>query len=292
MAAWLTMGAANCAAVFSALLLRSEGGIALTLLAFALNALTLFLTGACARAPPTAGWPAPAAVGAAGVLHPACMSSGGCASPRPHPPPTPPLPPPPSLQAFERMLVAGCLPVAAAVQTWGLVSGVGMSAATFFLAALLCGLYALFALPLPSSFHLGKSRASMGERALASRPQGWWWARVLLEPPQAARARVCACLRRRCSSPETSLCAWSASAPAASYSCGCCRRQPPQGAHAAGLDRRLCRVPAGRGPAGGGVCGHPLGRAVADGALLERAAAGHRAARLCHQPARCVWVAY
>ena len=109
MAAWLTMGAANCAAVFSALLLRSEGGIALTLLAFALNALTLFLTGACARAPPTAGWPAPAAVGAAGVLHPACMSSGGCASPRPHPPPTPPLPPPPSLQACgSRCSSASC----------------------------------------------------------------------------------------------------------------------------------------------------------------------------------------
>jgi hypothetical protein len=61
--------------------------------------------------------------------------------------------------AFEKMLVAGCLPVAAAVQTWGMVSGVGMSTSTFFLAGLLCALYYFFALPLPSSFHLGSGRA-------------------------------------------------------------------------------------------------------------------------------------
>ena len=66
--------------------------------------------------------------------------------------------------AFEKMLVGGCLPVAAAVQTWGMVSGVGMSAACFFLAALLCALYYLFALPLPSSFHLGgRPRTAVGE---------------------------------------------------------------------------------------------------------------------------------
>lgn len=67
--------------------------------------------------------------------------------------------------AFEKMLVAGCLPVAAAVQTWGLVSGVGMGTATFFLAGLLCVLYYFFALPMPSSFHLGtgRRRTSVGE---------------------------------------------------------------------------------------------------------------------------------
>lgn len=68
--------------------------------------------------------------------------------------------------AFERMLVAGCLPVAAAVQTWGMVAGVGMSSSCFFLAALLCGLYYCFGLPLASSFHLaGRStRTAVGAR--------------------------------------------------------------------------------------------------------------------------------
>lgn len=46
MAAWLTMGAANLAMIFSTLLLKSEGGLALTLAIFVLNALALFLTGA------------------------------------------------------------------------------------------------------------------------------------------------------------------------------------------------------------------------------------------------------
>ncbi len=47
-------------------------------------------------------------------------------------------------------------------QTWGMVAGVGMSNSCFFLAAMLCGLYRFFALPLPSSFHLAGRRA-MGE---------------------------------------------------------------------------------------------------------------------------------
>jgi hypothetical protein len=65
--------------------------------------------------------------------------------------------------AFEKMLIAGCLPVTAAVQTWGMVAGVGMSSSCFFLAALLCALYYFFALPLPSSFHLGpKPKSALG----------------------------------------------------------------------------------------------------------------------------------
>lgn len=47
MAAWLTMGAANLAAIFSALLLKNDAPVALTLLTFLLNALTLFLAGGC-----------------------------------------------------------------------------------------------------------------------------------------------------------------------------------------------------------------------------------------------------
>jgi uncharacterized membrane protein (DUF485 family) len=68
--------------------------------------------------------------------------------------------------AFEKMLMAGCLPVGAAVQTWGMVSGVGMSSSCFFLAGLLCALYYFFALPLPSSFHLGtKGKIATGAAA-------------------------------------------------------------------------------------------------------------------------------
>ena len=48
-AAWLTMGAANAAAVFSGLLMKSEAPLALTLLTFVLNAAALFLAGAPGR---------------------------------------------------------------------------------------------------------------------------------------------------------------------------------------------------------------------------------------------------
>lgn len=64
--------------------------------------------------------------------------------------------------AFEKILVAGCLPAAGAVQTWGLAAGVGMASAPFFMAPLLCTLYYSLALPLPSSFHLGPRRTSVG----------------------------------------------------------------------------------------------------------------------------------
>jgi len=86
--------------------------------------------------------------------------------------------------AFEKMLVAGCLPVAAAVQTWGMVAGVGMSSSCFFLSALLCGLYYLFALPLPSSFHLGgRGRAAMGESVCACVCGcGWVMGGIRVEP--------------------------------------------------------------------------------------------------------------
>jgi len=47
MAAWLTMGAANVAMIFSQLLLKSEAAVGITLLIFLLNALTLFLAGGC-----------------------------------------------------------------------------------------------------------------------------------------------------------------------------------------------------------------------------------------------------
>ena len=66
--------------------------------------------------------------------------------------------------AFERMLMAGCLPVCGTVLTWGLAASAGMAAAPYYLAALLCLMYYLFILPLPPSFHLrgGARRPSLG----------------------------------------------------------------------------------------------------------------------------------
>ena len=82
LAAWLTMGAANLAMVFSQLLLKSEGGAALTLLVFALNAAALFLAGLWTSL----------------QFRFVQLQYPGVAI------------------AFEKMLIAGCLPVAAAVQ--------------------------------------------------------------------------------------------------------------------------------------------------------------------------------
>ncbi|EFN59471.1 expressed protein [Chlorella variabilis] len=121
MASWLTMGAANLAMIFSTLLLKSEASIPLTLLIFVLNGMSLFLAGLWASLQ----------FRFVQLQYPGVVI------------------------AFEKMLIAGCLPVAAAVQTWGMVSGVGMSNSAFFLAGLLCALYYFFGLPLPSSFHLG-----------------------------------------------------------------------------------------------------------------------------------------
>lgn len=157
--------------IFSQLLLRSEAPVGLTLLIFLLNALTLFLAGGWAAGHQTAGFGDGVAIqwrSASG-----CWGSAEAAAVVNEPTTLLPshgcpaglwasvqfrfvqLQYPGVVIAFERMLIAGCLPVAAAVQTWGMVAGVGMSAAAFFLAALLCGLYYLFARPLPSSFHLG-----------------------------------------------------------------------------------------------------------------------------------------
>ncbi|KAI3433444.1 hypothetical protein D9Q98_003258 [Chlorella vulgaris] len=121
MASWITMGSANLAMIFSTLLMKSEASIPLTLLIFVLNGLTLFLAGLWASLQ----------FRFVQLQYPGVVI------------------------AFEKMLMAGCLPVGAAVQTWGMVSGVGMSSSCFFLAGLLCALYYFFALPLPSSFHLG-----------------------------------------------------------------------------------------------------------------------------------------
>lgn len=87
--------------------------------------------------------------------------------------------------AFEKLLVTGCIPAGAAVLTWGVASGVGMSNTPYFLAGILCGLYYLFALPLQSSFQQSRETA-LGEFGGFSGPEegdraeyglvAWLWA--------------------------------------------------------------------------------------------------------------------
>jgi hypothetical protein len=66
---------------------------------------------------------------------------------------------------FEKVLLVSCLPLAASMQTWGVVAAVGASHAAYYLAIILCVLYYLFGLPLPSSFH-----KKANERAIGVRP--------------------------------------------------------------------------------------------------------------------------
>lgn len=65
--------------------------------------------------------------------------------------------------AFEKLLVGGCLPMAATVQAWGVIAALGLAAAPFCLAPILAVLYCLFAMPLPSSFATGSRSKSIGQ---------------------------------------------------------------------------------------------------------------------------------
>ena len=65
--------------------------------------------------------------------------------------------------AFEKLLLGGCLPVAATVQAWGVIAALGLAAAPFCLAPILAVLYCLFAMPLPSSFATGSRSKSIGQ---------------------------------------------------------------------------------------------------------------------------------
>lgn len=70
---------------------------------------------------------------------------------------------PPVALAFERLLLSATLPLGAAVQTWGVVSAVGASAAAYYLAALLALMYYALVLPLPSSFYKAQAGHGIGE---------------------------------------------------------------------------------------------------------------------------------
>lgn len=65
--------------------------------------------------------------------------------------------------AMERVLFA-CVPfTAATIQTWGVVTAVGMTNAPYYLMVFLFELYWLFALPLPSSFRVKSERSYGGQ---------------------------------------------------------------------------------------------------------------------------------
>lgn len=70
---------------------------------------------------------------------------------------------PPVALAFERLLLSATLPVGAAVQTWGIMSAVGASAAAYYLAVLLALMYYALVLPLPSSFYKTQAGHAIGE---------------------------------------------------------------------------------------------------------------------------------
>lgn len=63
---------------------------------------------------------------------------------------------------MEKLLMSACLPVAAAMHSWGAVATVGAAPAAFYLAALLAILYYSFCLPLPSSFYNKPTAKAIG----------------------------------------------------------------------------------------------------------------------------------
>jgi hypothetical protein len=117
-AAWITLGATNMAMIISTLLFGDERSTTLAVLIFFLTTVSLFLTGLWATL--QFKW--------IQLQYPAVVL------------------------AFEKMVVGGCFPVGLTVLTWGIVAGVGINAAPFYMAGLGCVLYHLFARPLSSSF--------------------------------------------------------------------------------------------------------------------------------------------
>jgi hypothetical protein len=92
----------------------------------------------------------------------------GTEKPRPSLPPRPRAPAPPQMQhpavvlAFERQVLTASLPVAGVVQALGISAMADASDVPYYLAALLCGLYAALGRPLVSSFHQSRGARSIG----------------------------------------------------------------------------------------------------------------------------------
>lgn len=128
-----------------------------------------------------------------------------------------------------------------------MVAGVGMSSSCFFLAAVLCGLYRFFALPLPSSFHLAGRRA-MGEilRVGLTGTLKQSSVRDCTKKASVVDRATLQCNTRR----PPDLSGWYrqhilAHRLTVRLCTSCPRWRQAQGAHAAGLRGRLCRLPAG-----------------------------------------------
>lgn len=64
--------------------------------------------------------------------------------------------------AFERQVLTAALPVAGVVQSMGAAALAGAGDAPYYLAAVLCALYAALGRPLVSSFHSSRSARSVG----------------------------------------------------------------------------------------------------------------------------------
>ena len=117
-AAWLTLGLSNMSMIFSTLVFGDEKSTFLAVLIFLLNTAALYMTGLWVTL--QFKW--------IQLQHP------------------------PIVMAFEKMVISGAFSVGFTVLPWGIISGVGMSNAPFYMAGLGCVLYHLFARPLPSSF--------------------------------------------------------------------------------------------------------------------------------------------
>ena len=124
-AVWGTLGVAHLAVVHNTIFMNElDLPLTLSILSLAMCALTLFLTGVWATL--QFKW--------VQMQHPAVAV------------------------AFEKTLILGCIPVCGTMQAWGVTLTSGIESTPFFLACLLCMLYSLFALPLPSSFTTSVSR--------------------------------------------------------------------------------------------------------------------------------------
>jgi hypothetical protein len=64
--------------------------------------------------------------------------------------------------AFERQVLTASLPIAAVVQSLGIAAMTDEGDVPYYLAAILCGLYAFMGRPLVSSFHQARPQRSIG----------------------------------------------------------------------------------------------------------------------------------
>lgn len=125
-AVWATLAVANLALTYNTLFVNEEYNSLLSTLALILSMLTLFLTGLWATL--QFKW--------IQLQYPAVVL------------------------AFEKMLLLGCLPIPSTMLAWGIAITADMHSASFLLAGIVCLLYFMFGVPLPSSFQLSSSKTT------------------------------------------------------------------------------------------------------------------------------------